>query len=315
MKTKHLFWGFLFITLGILILINNLSSVNIYWFSLWEYWPLFLILIGISLLIKQEIIKTIIVSLTAIILGVAIFSTLKTGWGFFSDEVIVNIRDRSHISDRDLETKFFEEEYNENLKNASLYLKASAGSYKIDGTTDLLFSATARSYKNNYKLTRFDEGESTKLHFENEDNGFFIFRGKAKNIVDISLNTNPVWKMNFDVGASASEFYLEPFKVEDLDIDIGAASLKVVLGDLLDSARVNIDAGASSVEISIPENVGCEIKDDVVLSSRHFEGFRKIESDLYRTENFNSSTKKIYIDIDVGVSSLTIKRYDKGIWF
>jgi hypothetical protein len=314
MKTKHLFWGFLFITIGVLILINNLSPINIYWFNLWEFWPLFLILVGVSLLIKQEVLKTILISLTGIVLGVAIFSTLKTGWGFFQNDVIVNIRDEINIRDKNLETNIFEEKFNENLKYATLRFEAGAGSFKIADTTSLLFSAITKSYNNNYNLTRFDDGENVKLHFENEREGFFIFRGKNKNIANISLNTTPVWKMDFDLGAAATEFDLKPFKVEDLDIDIGAASLKIVLGDLLDSAKVNIDAGASSVEISIPENVGCEINADIVLSKRRLEGFNKTGDNLYRTENFDASTKKIYMDIDTGVSSVKIKRYSVGEW-
>jgi len=317
MKTKHLFWGFLFITLGTLILINNFSTINIYWFNIWQFWPLFLILIGISLLIKQEVLRGILISLTGIVLGVAIFSTFKLGWNYFTDEVIVDVRNGIEIKDIDdesLETKIFEEDYKENIKYASLHFEGGAGSFKIADTTSKLFSAITKGYDNNYSFTHIDEGENAKLHLENEREGFFIFRGKNKNKVYISLNPGPIWKMNFDVGAASSEFDLRKFKVEDLDVDIGAASLEVVLGDLLDSVKVDIDAGASSVEISIPENMGCEVNAEIVLSSRKLEGFSKVKDDIYRTDNFESSTKKIYMNIDMGVSSVKIKRYSSETW-
>jgi hypothetical protein len=130
----------------------------------------------------------------------------------------------------------------------------------------------------------------------------------------MSLNSNPVWKLNIDVGAAESEFDLKSYKVEDLDINIGAASLKILLGDLLDSAKVDIDAGASSVEILIPDNVGCEVNIDIVLSSRKLDGFKKVEDDIYQTENFNSSSKKIFMNIDTRVSSVKIKRYSGDDW-
>ncbi|MDO8549615.1 MAG: DUF5668 domain-containing protein [Ignavibacteria bacterium] len=316
MKTKHLFWGFLFITLGTLILINNFTSLDFYWLSIWQFWPLFLILIGISLLIKQETVRAILISLTAIVLGAAIFSTFKLGWGYFRNEVIIDGGNGIEITDEDknFETKVFEESYKENIKYASLHFEAGAGSFKITDTTSSLFYAISKGYDNNYTLTRSDEGENVKLHFENKKEGFFIFRGKNKNRVNINLNTNPVWKMKFDIGAAATEFDLRQFKVEDLDIDIGAASLEIVLGDLLDSAKVEINAGASSIEISIPENVGCEVNADIVLSKREFEGFNKTRDDLYRTENFESSAKKIYMNIDTGVSSVKIKRFANSEW-
>ncbi|OGU75562.1 MAG: hypothetical protein A2V93_01135, partial [Ignavibacteria bacterium RBG_16_34_14] len=268
MKTKHLFWGFLFITLGILILINNFTSLDFYCLNIWQFWPLFLILIGISLLIKQETIRAVLICLTGIVLGAAIFSTVKSGWGFFHDEIFdgrhgIEISDSDE--DKNIETEVFEEDYKENIKYASFYFKAGAGSFKISDTTSNLFSAITKGY-DNYSMTRFDEGENVKLNFENKKKRFFIFRGKNRNRVNISLNTKPIWKMNFDVGAASSEFDLRKFKVEDLDVDIGAAFLKIVLSDLLDSAKVKIDAGASSIEISIPVNVGCEVKTDIVLS-------------------------------------------------
>ncbi len=317
MKTKHLFWGFLFITLGALILVNNFTRVNIYWFNIWQFWPLFLILLGISLLIKQEIIRSVLVSITAVILGISIFATIKTGWGFFHEDVRIDFTNGIHIRDidkRDLETQVFEEDINQNVKFADLHFKAGAGSFKISDTTSKLFSAITKCYDNDYSLTRKDEGDNVKLHFENDHDGFMLFRGKNKNNVRMSFSDKPIWKMYFDVGAAASEFDLKYYKVEDLDINIGAASLKIALGDLLDSVNVNIDAGASSIEVLVPENVGCEVIADVVLSKKDFEGFNKIRKNLYRTGNFESSAKKIYLDIDTGVSSIKIKRYSNSEW-
>ncbi len=315
MKTKHLFWGFLFITLGTLILINNFTSINFYWLNIWQFWPLFLILIGISLLIKQEAIRAILISLTAIVLGAAIFSTVKLGWGYFREEVFIDGNHREiRDEDKNLETKVFEERFDENINYASLHFEGGAGSFKIADTTNKLFSAVTKGYDNNYNLTRLDEDDNVKLHFENKRERFFIFRGKNKNRVNISLNANPVWKMNFDLGAAASEFDFRKFKVEDLDIDIGAAKLEIILGDLLDSSRVEIDAGVSSIEISVPQNVGCEVNADIVLSKKDFEGFNKTGDNLYRTDNFETSAKKIYMNIDTGISSIKIKRYTGNAW-
>jgi len=317
MKTKHLFWGFFFLTLGILTLINNFSSIELYWLNIWELWPLFLILTGISLLIKQEAIRAVLLSITAVILGAVVFSTFKLGFGYFHDEVIVDFRNGFNvkdIDDKNLKTEIFEEEFADNIETASLFFKGGAGSFKIADTTGSLFSALTKGYDNNYKLTRYDEEGNSKLYFESKKDGFLFFKGRNKNRVYMSLNSNPVWKLNIDVGAAESEFDLKSYKVEDLDINIGAASLKILLGDLLDSAKVDIDAGASSVEILIPDNVGCEVNIDIVLSSRKLDGFKKVEDDIYQTENFNSSSKKIFMNIDTGVSSVKIKRYSGDDW-
>ena len=317
MKTKHLFWGFLFITIGVLILLNNVTSFTLYWVNIWKYWPVFLILIGISLLIKSPFVRGAFASIIAIVIGISLFAMLKSGWGFFENDFVSGIHHGVVIkdwNDHDYEVKNFYEDYNDKIKTASLDLKAGVGSFKITDTTSSLFAATTRGYGDRFVLTSTINGENASLIFERTEKKFFVFNGKIKNKVDISLNTNPVWDLNFEVGAASTEFDLRPFKVNDVDIDIGAASLKIYLGDLNDTTNIEIDAGASSIEILIPESSGCELNADVTLSSKDFDRFNKVGKELYRTENFDSSTKKIFLNIDSGVSSVKIRRYNSGEW-
>jgi hypothetical protein len=63
------------------------------------------------------------------------------------------------------------------------------------------------------------------------------------------------------------------------------------------------------MDILIPDSVGCEIDSDDALSSKNYEGFKRISHNIYRTDNFDSSSKKIFIEIDCGVSSIDVKKY------
>ncbi|MBT8387120.1 MAG: hypothetical protein KJO12_06880, partial [Ignavibacteria bacterium] len=65
----------------------------------------------------------------------------------------------------------------------------------------------------------------------------------------------------------------------------------------------------SDMDLIVPEGSGCQIETDVALSSKNFHGFEKIKSDLYQTSNFEDAQKKIYINIECGVSSINISRY------
>jgi len=72
---------------------------------------------------------------------------------------------------------------------------------------------------------------------------------------------------------------------------------------------VSVDAGASDINIFVPNGSGCKIFTDGALSSKHFSDFEKIDSDNYETENFKEAANKIYIEIDCGVSSISVERY------
>ena len=118
-----------------------------------------------------------------------------------------------------------------------------------------------------------------------------------------------MWDIQFDIGAASAKLDLTPFKINDLNIDMGAAALELRLGDLYNKTTIDIDAGASDMDLFVPEGSGCQIKTDVALSSKNFHGFEKIKSDLYQTSNFEEAEKKIYIKINCGVSSISVRRY------
>jgi hypothetical protein len=140
---------------------------------------------------------------------------------------------------------------------------------------------------------------------------FHLGKNKFKNRVDIALNEKPIWDINIDGGASAMNLDLTKFKIENIYVGMGAASLDVKLGTLSDKTRLNIEAGASNIDILVPDEVGCQVLTDDVLSSKNIHGFIKIDSGLYRTAGFDETGKKVFIEIDCGVSSINIRRYEK----
>jgi hypothetical protein len=315
MKPKHLFWGFLFITIGLLVLLNNFESIDLDWITIWKFWPAALILLGISFLTKQEVMKGFLVSLTAIMLAFAVFATFKAGWELASDNLFIDFDDGIEISEwdsEDIEITKFVEELKPGIKKAILNFNAGAGSFKLKDTTSKLIFVTAQGVRDNYRLSRSDGKETSTIDFDMERARFSFKKGKIKNRVEVNLNPEPVWKINMDLGGAAIDFDFSKFKVEKIDMHMGAASLKAKLGSLSDELRVTLDAGASSIEIWVPETSGCEIRTDATLSSKSFEDFRKIRSDYYRTENFESAEKKIYLELDSGVSSLRVKRYSES---
>ena len=63
MKTKHLFWGILFISIGLLWLLEHFMQIYVEWDYVWKLWPVVIILWGASLMIGNQIIKSVVVQL------------------------------------------------------------------------------------------------------------------------------------------------------------------------------------------------------------------------------------------------------------
>ncbi len=306
MKTSHIFWGTLFIVLGLLVLINNFTVIFMDWGTIWKLWPAAIVLLGISLLIKDKLGKGVVAGVAALIIAVSVFATFKTTTHFIHDDFTIVFDD---LDDREFEVTKYEEAFDSSITKAFLEFDAGAGSFNVKDTTHQLIIMKTEGIKDNYKLKRFDSDSSSNIQFSMKHTKFRIGGKNYKNRVDISLNSNPVWDMEFDIGAASVKLDLTSFKINDLNIDMGAAALDLRLGDLNDETTVDIDAGASDMDLFVPESSGCQIKTDVALSSKNFHGFEKIKKNLYRSSNFEEAEKKIYIEIDCGVSSISVRRY------
>ncbi|MCZ7611238.1 MAG: DUF5668 domain-containing protein [Ignavibacterium sp.] len=307
MKPSSIFWGVFFLAIGVLLLLGNYANLTFTWDSAWKFWPTVLVLIGVSILVKNQIGKAIVAGLVALVLALTIYASVSATTNLFNDDFEINFDDGTPMYD----TTYFSKEFTDSIKSAALNFSAGAGSFKILVPTEKLFDFKTEGSRNKYKLNlqREDFDSHAEINFQMKSTKFNIGDKNYKNLVEMSLNTKPEWELNFSVGAASVDLDLTHYKIRKLDVDMGAAKLNVKLGNLSDITKIDIDAGASDINILIPDSVSCEIKSDAALSSRNYEGFVKTSNDLYRTEDYEKYPKKIYIDIDCGVSSIDVKRY------
>lgn len=129
------------------------------------------------------------------------------------------------------------------------------------------------------------------------------------NDVDFKLNLQPEWTIKMNMGAGEVNFDLSPYKVRTFRFDGGAAALDIKMGSLLPITDVIVKTGVADVKINIPTGSGCRIVTKTGLSSRDFTGFTKLSNGTYETPNYANSTKKIFINLDGGLSNFEVSRY------
>ena len=312
MSYRKIFWGVILVLIGILFILKNVGLIYFDWVTIWRLWPLILILWGVSLIPVKDYLK-LIFSVAAIAISFILVNTYdKTGYYSFDWDGRGNHHERNSDNDNwsegTAEQELFQS-YDSAIKHVVLNLDAAAGDFRLNDTapSDKLLTFWKKGTIGNYSMTSNDDSTSTEINLNIQDS-HVKFNNKGMR-VKLGLNPNPVWDLNFDIGAASIDFDLSSYKVERLSIDGGASSIDVRLGDLNDLTEVEINAGASSIDIQIPETTGAELRTETVLSSRNFQGFKKIKSGLFRTDNYETATKKINMSIDAGVSSVDIRRY------
>ncbi len=308
MKTKHFFWSALFITIGTLILLNNFSSLNFGWDDLWKFWPIVLILWGVTIIVRNNYFKGLLAAVSGMILAFVLFATFKSGTDIITNNFNWDSKDFNISIDDSNNMQRYNESYDPSIKEAEFKLESGAGAFVINSTSSGLIAAKTSGIGYDFTVNKDSINHKAEVILSMRGHSFGFRRGKFKNKAKIELNANPVWNLNFDIGAASVDFDLRPFKTKNVDIEMGAASLKLKLGNNVNESHVRIKGGASAIEIFVPEDAGCDIVTDISLSSESFNGFNQINSDHYQTENFQNAKNKIYLNIETGVSSVKVIR-------
>ena len=315
MKYGHLFWAIILIAVGGLILISNFGWIDFHWSTVWRLWPLILIFWGIAILPIRDLLKY------ALLIGVILFTivffnklTEPKGWFRWHDNNSEwNFGDEwdkegdSKSYSRNMESQTLTVPYDSLPGKAELILEAAAGDFKLEGLTTDLVSFSKEGNVGNYSMTTeiVNGKNEVTIHLDKSDGP----RKFTKNEVQIRLNQVPVWDLSLDIGAASIAMDLKDYRIDTIDINAGASSIELTLGNKNPVTRVTFDAGASSLKIRVPKDAACEVKSESFLVSRDFEGFTKKGSGLYQSDNFPNGKNKIYIDIETAVSSISIERY------
>jgi hypothetical protein len=341
-QPRQLFWGLFFITFGVLFLARNWGLFTL---PDWQYvrglWPVLLILGGITLILRRLETER---NNDRSVLSIATLATLAVAVPFWLFSFIS--RDRSWNRNRD-EYSFRadppeapdapdtdeedEEDDSRSQTNvvgtfaedmptpapttAKFVLEGGAAAFRMtDGTTRLI---DARSEAINPYTMSIDRGGTTTIRFEpaknGDDKGINIDLSERDNVnfgeINVKLNEAPIWDMEMDFGAGSADFDLRRYALRNLDIEAGAASLDLRLGDKAAQTDVKISSGMASVKIRVPKGAGVKLITDGGLNATDIDSeFERNGNNTYLSPNFGSATKKITIHFDGGLSHFEIDR-------
>ena len=291
----NLFLGLIILSVGIFYLCKNYGwlpeNLNL---EILRLWPILIIAVGLSLLNNRGFLSRTI--------GFIIFLIVITITSFIIFYGIKN--DTKLISNENP----FKIERSEKTNYSSVVIKNGVGKVNITGGSEELAEGNLRSNISNLKIDNDTSSEKQKLSLEVESRDRIELLSEVKNDLTVKLNSELPTDISLNLGVADSKLDLREVLVNNLDIEIGVASLDLIMGDRAEMAKVNLRSGVSSVKISLPDNVGSRIIIKEGLSSKQLEDFEKIDDKTYQTANYDEAEKKIEIDLDIGISRLEINR-------
>ncbi len=296
-------WGTILIAVGIIWLLCVLDYIHLSFSDIIRYIiPFGLIICGATLLIKNKTAKFVtIAACFAVFLLLVIFTDGKTRhherhWGKHYGRHYFKGQHRGSVyhgmrAEFDVEVK----------DNGVIELEVTAGAAALN--------ATGRITENNLDIYKNDELKES-ISADVKEKKVFVKEIKDKDYFDLemALNSTSTYELLLELGAVASNLDISAYKVQKLDIETGASSVEVTLGDKVDKVNVEVEAGAGNIKLRIPKNSGCRVVSEGFLVEKELPEFTKVDG-AFQTENFATSTKIIFVKFEGAISNLEVVRY------
>lgn len=304
MSFSKIFWGFVFLLLGVSLLGVNFHWWNInIWHSILSLWPVILILLGISIAFGESnpigVILFIIVLIGALVF---VLSPIKISDDHFS------FGTKSEQSD--FKTKNYSLPLSGEIKKAEINLDLGAANINFKSLdNNYLYDATFKS-STDLNTTDVIDGDTAKITLKEDFQGFANFANGNERQLDLNLNKNMPLDISINSGASKLNLNLADLIINNLQISAGASNQDITVGAKSDVVKVIIDAGASGITLRLPKEYSLKILSESGLLKNNFDNLSLEKSgNIYKSSDFESNAKKIDLEIRAGASNMQIERY------
>lgn len=299
MKTKQIFWGVFFLAIGILLMIDNFSTNGLELSGLHQFWPIILVLIGITIMVKDTKIKAVVSGLNGLVLALVIYSLCLAPFWFFKDNNTIRWHDHSDTQRiENLDTT---------VNKMIVNIGAGAGSFAVNGGCEDLYQFDG---KGDFTFNKNREGDEFGVDIKMEDVNINLSeKEKVQNYFNLFLNNKPSYKFDIAIGAASANLNLRELKISEFKLSTGASAIDLALGyPFADQYTADIEMGVGTVRVTVPKDLGVEVQFDLPLSAKKLDGFNKLNDEKYQTENYGNAPKKIIIKVDGGLASFKIDR-------
>lgn len=299
-------------------MLENFNVIEFYWRNVWGFWPVFLIIAGINILFnrnKSQVGNMISIGVLVITLGFLFYRGQQPPenrglfGGNFGDKIDIDINNDDEDTLNTQRLTFTEPFDLASSGKVVMDISGGGTSFKLDGPTDSLVEAVVEKSRGTFTLKKELIDSVQRLTFRMQEKKGKWNMNDGGNDVNFKLNTQPEWELNMNMGAGEVDFDLSAYKIRTFKFEGGAAALDIQMGDLLPIADVIVKTGVADVKIKVPTAAGCRIKSSTGLSAKDFTGFTKLDNGTYETPNYATSTKKIFITLDGGLSNFEVSRY------
>lgn len=308
MKTEQFTWGLILLSVGTILLFQNMGVIEFDWRAVFRLWPVLIIVAGLHVLLpKHRTGRVISILISAAAIGLLAYVGMTSADRAFP--AAKSSRDNAFFKNS------ITQSYSDSIKWAQLTIEGGGASYKIDGSSDqyVFYAGSKVPFGPYHLLSRLPTTKDSTIRMRFRHG---LQDEKERNLpakqtdVQIHLHTKPIWDITLHMGAGKADFDLQDFRVSNLRYECGAASVNTRLGKPHGDSNIYVESGAASIKFEIPRSAACRILISSALSTKNFPDFVKQADGSYQTESYESAMDRYTIHLTGGVSTFAVNRYN-----
>jgi len=302
---RGVFWPLLLIALGLVFLLANFGFISgVSWLAIASLWPLLLVLIGLDIAFARRWpLPTLVAEVAVIAAGLALVAyspNLSPGIFVFGDRGGAGVADVT-VPRGD-------------ATQLSLTLNAGATrAYHVSGGAAALVDAHSANPDLRVRPTGTTRAD-VRID-QVSPGGFFHPVGEAD--IAIHIASDVPTSLTINAGAGQFDIDLSDVRLTAADVNVGASSMRFVLPKPSGDIAIDMNGGASSIVVTIPEGVEARISTSGGLLSLRsdnprlgntgstsgvFAGRSSVE-----TSGYGAARDRVTMTITAGASSIVVR--------
>lgn len=296
---RGLFWPLVLITIGVVFLLVNFGFIpGVTALSLFNLWPLLLILGGVDIAIgRRWPLAALGIDVAVIALGLALVATQPTflGGPFF-------IVSGGVAGERDVSVA------RQSATSLSLEINGGAGRFRVSGGSTMLVEAHSGS--DDLRLRRSTKtvvtgGERADVRIDQSGNRRL---GGPAIDVETRIASDVPTDLSLDGGAGEFIIDLSDVTLRSAELNVGAASLTLTLPRPTAEVGIEVNAGASSIVIVVPDGVEARVTTSGAIVSLRSTNTRLTASgSAAESSGYGAAKARVIVRVTAGASSVTIR--------
>ncbi len=285
-------WGLILVALGVIFLLQNLGVLGWgVWGTLWRFWPVVLLLIGLNIILRGQspwlMLGITVVVLIGVIAAAVLVERSRSGTvgASFSQPL-------RGITRAEIEVDFgVGELYIGSLPAGSASLAEGDGYPEVRQVRGMQLA----------------DDVTGVLNLSVPGRGIWPFGDNGLRL-NASLNREVPMDLTVKTGASDAQVDLTGLQVRRLEMEVGASRLSLRLPAKAGTTEAEVKAGAARVSISIPQGVAARITAETSVGSFNVDTsrFPKV-GNRYESPGFATATNRVDLTVKSGVASINIR--------